>query len=47
MGCGGQLIPPKGFMKKAYDLKTNEGLSLQFEVKIWGLERMGVCFLGI
>ena len=46
MGCGGQLIPPEGFMKKAYDLiKTNDGLCIADEVQI-GFGRMGDAFWG-
>jgi len=46
MGCGGQLIPPKGFMKKAYDLvKASDGLCIADEVQI-GFGRMGDVFWG-
>ena len=46
MGCGGQLIPPEGFMKKAYDLvKANNGLCIADEVQI-GFGRMGDVFWG-
>ena len=46
MGCGGQLIPPEGFMKKAYKLvKANKGLCIADEVQI-GFGRMGDVFWG-
>ena len=46
MGCGGQLIPPEGFMKKAYELvKANKGLCIADEVQI-GFGRMGDVFWG-
>ena len=46
MGCGGQLIPPEGFMKKAYELvKANKGLCIADEVQI-GFGRMGEVFWG-
>ncbi len=46
MGCGGQLIPPEGFMKKAYDLvKASDGLCIADEVQI-GFGRLGDVFWG-
>ena len=43
MGCGGQLIPPEGFMK-AYDLvKASEACALQMRCKL-GLEEWAMYF---
>ena len=52
MGCGGQLIPPEGFMKKTYDLiKLMTACALQMRCKLdlaewamsfWGFESQNV-----
>ena len=46
MGCGGQIIPPKNFLKNAYNLiRINGGLCIADEVQI-GFGRMGTHFWG-
>ena len=46
MGCGGQLILPKNFLKEAFDLvRTKGGICIADEVQI-GFGRMGTNFWG-
>jgi len=46
MGCGGQIIPPKHFLKKSYALiRKNNGLCIADEVQI-GFGRSGSHFWG-
>ena len=46
MGCGGQLILPKNFLKEAFDLvRTTGGICIADEVQI-GFGRMGTNFGG-
>ncbi len=46
MGCGGQIFPPKHFLKNAYDLiRKNSGLCIADEVQI-GFGRTGSHFWG-
>ena len=46
MGCGGQLILPKNFLKEAFDLvRTTGGICIADEVQI-GFGRMGTNFWG-
>ncbi|MEC7854800.1 MAG: aminotransferase class III-fold pyridoxal phosphate-dependent enzyme [Candidatus Neomarinimicrobiota bacterium] len=46
MGCGGQLILPKNFLKEAFDLvRTTGGICIADEVQI-GFGRMGTKFWG-
>tara|TARA_Y100000748_G_scaffold188866_1_gene158066 strand:- start:8767 stop:10083 length:1317 start_codon:yes stop_codon:yes gene_type:complete len=46
MGCGGQLIPPKGFLSGAYNLiRDNNGICIADEVQI-GFGRLGKKFWG-
>ena len=46
MGCGGQIIPPKHFLKNAYALiRKNSGLCIADEVQI-GFGRTGTHFWG-
>ena len=46
MGCGGQLIPPKGFLSESFDMvRQDHGLCIADEVQI-GFGRMGEHFWG-
>ena len=46
MGCGGQIIPPKAFFKKAYQMiKNSGGICIADEVQI-GFGRLGQNFWG-
>ncbi len=46
MGCGGQLIPPKGFLSGTYNLiRDNNGICIADEVQI-GFGRLGEKFWG-
>ncbi len=46
MGCGGQLIPPKGFLSESFDMvRQDHGLCIADEVQI-GFGRMGEYFWG-
>ena len=46
MGCGGQIVPPKGFIKDSFNLvKKAGGLCIADEVQI-GFGRMGDTFWG-
>ena len=46
MGCGGQIIPPKAFFKKAYQMiKNSGGICIADEVQI-GFGRLGKNFWG-
>ena len=46
MGCGGQLVPPKGFLKDAYHLvQSSGGICISDEVQI-GFGRMGDHYWG-
>ena len=46
MGCGGQIIPPKAFFKKAYQMiKNSSGICIADEVQI-GFGRLGQNFWG-
>ena len=44
MGCGGQIIPPKAFFKKAYQMiKNSGGICIADEIQI-GFGRLGQNF---
>jgi 4-aminobutyrate aminotransferase-like enzyme len=46
MGCGGQLIPPAGFLSESFGMiRENGGLCITDEIQI-GFGRMGECFWG-
>ena len=46
MGCGGQLIPPTGFLSESFGMvRESGGLCITDEVQI-GFGRMGECFWG-
>jgi len=46
MGCGGQLIPPAGFLSESFGMvRESGGLCITDEVQI-GFGRMGECFWG-
>ena len=46
MGCGGQLIPPEGFLSESFGMvREGGGLCITDEIQI-GFGRMGECFWG-
>ena len=46
MGCGGQLIPPEGFLSESFEMvREDKGLCITDEVQI-GFGRIGECFWG-